>query len=67
MILIISANVLSAISQITISHNKSKLAYTTDSGVVGVVDLATKHPTKMRVKHANVSPATTNIAFILTI
>lgn len=44
------------ISQISVNHNKTKLAYTMDSGVVGIVDLSTKTSSRMKVKHANVSP-----------
>jgi len=40
--------------QVTLNHNRTKLAYTTDSGVVGVVDLSTKKSTTMKVKHANI-------------
>lgn len=50
------ASVLNGISQITLNHNESKLAFTMDTGVVGVVDLITKKSSRMRVQHANVSP-----------
>ena len=43
------------IRQITLSSNKKTLAYTTDAGTVGIVDLSTKKPFNMKVKHANVS------------
>ena len=46
------------ISQISVNHNKTKLAYTMDSGVVGIVDLSTKISSRMKVKHANVSLCT---------
>ena len=52
------------IIQITLSSNKKTLAYTTDAGTVGVVDLSTKKPFNMKVKHANVSlsnPLTTDV------
>jgi hypothetical protein len=50
------------ISQISVNHNKTKLAYTMDSGVVGIVDLSTKISSRMKVKHANVSPYIVYIA-----
>jgi len=51
-------NMVNGISQISVNHNKTKLAYTMDSGVVGIVDLSTKISSRMKVKHANVSLCT---------
>lgn len=38
-----------------LNNNQSKLAFTMDTGVVGVVDLASKKAARMKVKHTNVS------------
>lgn len=46
---------LNGISKIALNHNQSKLAYTMDNGVVGVMDLTTKKASRMKVKHGNVS------------
>jgi hypothetical protein len=41
--------------QISISENKKTLAFTMDSGAVGVVDLATKGARRMKSQHNSVS------------
>jgi hypothetical protein len=46
--------VLSGISQIALNVNKSHLAFSMDSGVVGVVDLSTKAVSRMKTKHESV-------------
>ncbi|KZP12563.1 WD40 repeat-like protein [Athelia psychrophila] len=43
-----------ALNSITLNHNASKLAWTSDEGVVGVLDLLTLKSTRMRVKHSNI-------------
>jgi hypothetical protein len=45
---------LSGISQIALNINKSHLAFSMDSGVVGVVDLSTKTISRMKTKHESV-------------
>ena len=47
-------SVLSGISQIALNINKSHLAFSMDSGVVGVVDLSTKTISRMKTKHESV-------------
>lgn len=47
-------SMLSGISQIALNINKSHLAFSMDSGVVGVVDLSTKTITRMKTKHESV-------------
>lgn len=46
--------VLSGISQIALNINKSHLAFSMDSGVVGVVDLSTNTISRMKTKHESV-------------
>jgi hypothetical protein len=46
--------VFSGISQIALNINKSHLAFSMDSGVVGVVDLSTKAISRMKTKHESV-------------
>jgi len=46
--------VLSGISQITLNINKSHLAFSMDSGVVGIVDLSTMAISRMKTKHESV-------------
>jgi len=43
-------------NEISISENQKTLAFTMDSGVVGVVDLATKSVQRMKSRHNSVSP-----------
>jgi hypothetical protein len=47
-------HVLSGFSQIALNINKSHLAFSMDSGVVGVVDLSTKAISRMKTKHESV-------------
>ncbi|KAF7985125.1 hypothetical protein HWV62_9043 [Athelia sp. TMB] len=42
------------LNSIALNHNASKVAWTSDEGNVGVLDLVTLKSTRMRVKHANV-------------
>jgi hypothetical protein len=48
---------LTLISQLSLSSNRKYLAFSQDSGVVGVVDIATKMVSKMKTKHDSVCPA----------
>lgn len=48
-------------SQITLDSGKKHLAFSMDSGVVGVVDVSTKQVTKMKTKHENICA---NVKFI---
>ena len=45
---------LTSIRKLALNANKSHLAYTTDSGLVGVIDLSDKSITKMETKHESV-------------
>lgn len=45
---------LTRISQLAMSVNKRHLAFSTDAGVVGVVDLSTKAVSRMKTKHDSV-------------
>ena len=49
---------LSRISQLSLNSNKSHLAFTMDSGLVGVIDLSNNTVTKMETKHESVRDAT---------
>jgi hypothetical protein len=42
--------------QISVSEDQKTLAFTMDSGGVGVVDLATKSVRRMKMQHNSVSP-----------
>ncbi|KAK7054664.1 hypothetical protein VNI00_003127 [Paramarasmius palmivorus] len=49
------------LNEITLDTGKKYLAFSTDSGVVGVVDVTTKEVTKMKSKHENIC---SNVKFI---
>ena len=42
------------ISQLRLSENKKSIAFCTDSGTVGVIDVATNDVSRMRTKHNSV-------------
>lgn len=48
---------LSRISKLSLNSNKSHLAFTMDSGLVGVIDISNKTVTKMETKHESVRDA----------
>ena len=45
-----------SISKLSISENGKQLAFTSDSGCVGVVDLSSHTVTRMKSRHNTVSP-----------
>lgn len=47
---------LNRISQLALSSNNKTLAFSSDSGTVGVVDIFTRNITRMKVKHNSVRP-----------
>jgi hypothetical protein len=53
-IICIRSGALSGISQIALNVNKSHLAFSMDSGIVGVVDLSTMAVSRMKTKHQSV-------------
>jgi len=46
---------LSHLSKLSLNSNKSHLAFTMDSGFVGVIDISDNAITKMETKHESVS------------
>lgn len=42
-------------SKIGLNGNKTHVSFSTDAGIVGVVDLSTKEVLKMKTEHGNVS------------
>lgn len=46
--------VLSGFSQIALNINKTHLAFSMDSGIVGVIDLSTKEISRMKIRHESV-------------
>jgi len=54
---------LSRISKLSLNSNKSHLAFTMDSGLVGVIDISNNAITKMETKHESVRDAVPRIIF----
>ena len=52
------------VSQLNISENGKYLAFSSDSGTVGVVDLASKFITRMKNRHTTVSTSSSLIRLI---
>lgn len=55
------------ISQLSMNVNKSHLAFSMDSGVVGVVDLSTKSVSRMKTKHESVGVYQVLPVYMMTI
>lgn len=58
LICILSRNFLKGLSKLALNINKTHLAFSTDSGTVGVLDLSTNVVSRMKTKHESVGAST---------